>query len=111
MVSPASVLEFVPVLADLASLTHFTHCLTLHETLWNCLPIIAGNLGKKEFKKHLELFLDPLFKDLCCGHRLCEAAAGKCIVKLRDLIGPGIFAGRLNEQQLQIMNTCQDTSQ
>ena len=42
------------------------------------------------FKLHLEEFLDPLFRSLTCGNRLCEAAAGRCIGLLRDLIGVGV---------------------
>lgn len=104
---PAAVVEFIPVLADLANLTHFAHCLTLHETIWKCLPIIAQNIGKKDFKSHLELFLDPLFKDLHCGHRLCEAAAGQSLSQLRRLIGPGVFAGRLTKEQQELMDRSQ----
>lgn len=33
--------------------------------------------------------MGPLFRSLTCGHRLCEAAAGRCIGALRDLIGGG----------------------
>lgn len=107
VVDPKAVLPFIPMLAEVARLTHFTHCLTLHETLWSCLPSIAQQVGKKEFKCHLESFLEPLFKDLVCGHRLCEAAAGKCISKLCNLIGPGIFRGRLTQEQQDMMDRSQ----
>jgi hypothetical protein len=39
------------------------------------------------FKPYLDEFLPPLFDSLACGHRLCEAAAGRCVGALRDLIG------------------------
>lgn len=44
------------------------------------------------FKPYLEDFLGPLFHSLACGHRLCEAAAGRCIGALRDLIGEATAA-------------------
>ena len=98
-VSPESVIQFMGTLAELGELTHFPHYVTLHETLWKCLPDIASSLGKAEFKKHLESFLPSLFRDLQCGHQLCEVSAGKCIAKIQTLIGPGIFFGRLAEDQ------------
>lgn len=100
-VSPEAVVPFIPALAELGNLCHFTHYVTLHETLWHCLPVIAERVGKKVFKQHLELFLDSMLKDLQCDHRLCQAAAATCISKLQKLIGKGIFLGRLTEQQLQ----------
>ena len=95
--------QFLPDLADLARLTHFAHCLTLQETLWRALPGIAQSMGKRAFKPYLEEFIDPMFRGLVCGHRLCEAAAGQCIGKLRDWMGPAIFAGRLSEEQRRAM--------
>jgi hypothetical protein len=76
--------------------------------LWKNLPEIAKGIGKKAFKPYLEEFLQPMFQSLSCGHRLCEAAAGQCIGKLRDLIGPGIFEGRLDEDQKQLLHTSND---
>lgn len=107
-VAPAAVPQFLPVLADLARLTHFAHCLTLQETLWKALPAIADGMGKRAFKPHLQEFLEPLFRGLTCGHRLCEAAAGKCIGRMRDMVGPGIFAGRLTEEQRAAMAASDD---
>lgn len=60
------------------------------------------------FKPFLDDFLDPLFRSLGCGHRLCEAAAGRCAGALRDLIGPGIFAGRLADDQRRLLETSPD---
>jgi hypothetical protein len=107
-VAPAALPPFLPALADAARLAHFAHCLTLHETLWRALPDIAEALGKKEFKPHLEPFLEPLFRGLGCGHRLCEVAAGRCVGRLRDLVGPGVFAGRLTEEQRAAMEASAD---
>lgn len=98
-ISPGTVTQFMGTLAELGELTHFTHYVTLHETLWKCLPDIMNAVGKAECKKHVESFLYSLFRDLECGHQLCEVSAGHCIAKIRDYLGPGIFFGRLTEDQ------------
>ena len=98
-VLPARIPEFLPTLADLARLSTFQHAFNLHETIWRALPEIAKALGARAFKPHLEPFLAPAFADLKCGHQLAEVAAGKCLGALRDLIGPRIFAGRLDDAQ------------
>lgn len=99
----AAVAAFLPTLAEISRLCHFSHCLTLQENIWKQLPIIARNIGKKAFKPHLEAFLQPMFRGVECGHRLCEAAAGRCIGDLRDIIGPNIFAGRLDDGMIRLM--------
>jgi hypothetical protein len=99
----AVVVAFLPTLAEISRLCHFSHCLTLQENIWKQLPIIARNIGKKAFKPHLEAFLQPMFRGVDCGHRLCEAAAGRCIGDLRDFIGPNIFAGRLDDEMKKLM--------
>jgi hypothetical protein len=105
-VAPSEAATFLPQLADLARLSTFQHAFNLHETIWRSLPSIATSLGVKVFKgQYLELFLPPLFADLKCGHQLAEAEAGACISKLRDLVGPRIFAGRLDPAQQAVMET------
>ena len=104
-VAPEEVPRFLPGLAEISRLTHFSHCLSLQETLWKALPAIAGGIGKKAFKPYLEEFIGPMFRGLSCGHRLCEAAAGRCIGELRDLIGPGIFEGRLDSEQKALLHS------
>jgi hypothetical protein len=63
------------------------------------------NLGKRNFKPYLELFIDPLFQALTCGQRLSESASSYCISKLCTFIGPNIFKARLNSSQLAIMES------
>jgi hypothetical protein len=105
-VAPTEASAFLPQLADLSRLSTFQHAFNLHETIWRSLPSIATSLGVKVFKaQFLELFLPPLFADLKCGHQLAEAEAGACISKLRDLVGPRIFAGRLDPAQQAVMET------
>eukprot|EP00775_Hariotina_reticulata_P005826 gene5826-6067_t len=111
-VAPAAAVEFVPQLADLARLSTFQHAYNMHETIWRSLPSIAQCVGIKEFKQqYLELFLQPLFADLRCGHQLAEAEAGACISKLRDLIGARIFAGRLDEVQKAALESPREVSE
>jgi len=108
-VAPAEeVVRFMPTLAEVSRLTHFSHCLNLQETVWKVLPVVASRVGKKAFKPYLEEFLEPMFRGLASGHRLCEAAAGRCIGEIRDLIGPGIFEGRLSDDQKHAMRTSHD---
>ena len=107
-VAPDEVVSFLPELADISRLTHFSHCLNLQETLWKCLPVIARNVGKKKFKPLLNDFLEPMFRGLTCGQRLCESAAGQCIGAMRDLIGPGVFEGRLLDEQRRLLHTHHD---
>lgn len=105
-VAPSEACAFLPQLADLARLATFQHAFNMHETIWRSLPSIAASVGVKVFKGHfLELFLPPLFADLKCGHQLAEAEAGACISKLRDLVGPRVFAGRLDPAQQAAMET------
>ena len=103
--APADAVEFLPMLAALGQMTHFTQYVTLHETLWKCLPEIAQSIGKAAFKKTLELFLGPLFKDARCGHPLCETAAQKCIARLCTFIGKPIFVGRLDADHIAVFDS------
>lgn len=60
------------------------------------------------YKPHLQAFLDPLFATLACDHQLARAAAGDCVGFLRDDLGPGIFSGRLTEEQRAGMEASPD---
>lgn len=107
-VDAAATAKLLPTLAELASVCHFDHATKLRETLWNCLPLIAGSMGKKAFKPYLDSFLEPMFNDLKCDHQLCECAAGKCVAAFRDMLGAKIFAGRLDSQQLRELDQNQN---
>jgi hypothetical protein len=107
-VAPEMVAARLAALANLAALNHFDHVFKLRETLWNCLPLIARPLGKQAFKAHVELFFEPMFKDLKCDQQLCRCAAGKCIAAVRDWFGMSILAGRLDEWQKSQLVTSQD---
>jgi len=103
-VSPDAVVEFLPEMAKVAGLTHFAHCVVLQETLWKVLPHVARGIGKQRFKAELPEFVEPMFRCLTSEHRLCQVAAGLCIAQIRDLLGPRIFEGRLNEEQRRLLH-------
>jgi len=104
-VAPKEVPRFLPMVTEIASLQHFAYAPSLQETLWKCLPKIARSIGKKVFKPYLEPLLEPMFRCLTCGHQLAEVAAGECIGAVRDMLGPNIFAGRLTDDQQDLMRT------
>ncbi|GMH32577.1 hypothetical protein BSKO_00411 [Bryopsis sp. KO-2023] len=97
--------EFLPNLADLARIDGFLHAHNLHETVWKVVPEIAKNMGKRAFKSHLELFLNPMFVSVKCGHQLEGAAAGRAIGMIRDYLGVNIFKGRLEDHQKMILES------
>lgn len=103
-----STLELVPWVAEAARSGGFQGTFKLHETIWRCLPPLARSLGKQEFKRHvLELFLEPLFADLRCGHQLTEVEAARCLASIRDFIGPRILEGRLTDDQVHAVRALQ----
>lgn len=102
-VAPDRAVKFLPALAEVAGARHFIHYNALQETLWKQLPAIAVAVGKKEFKRHLQPFLSPLFICLRSSHRLASHAAGECVACLRDFVGVGIFKGRLEPDDLDTM--------
>jgi hypothetical protein len=66
-VAPSKATKFLPVLVELAQSSGYVKYHNLMETLFRLLPSIAQNLGKRNFKPYLELFIDPLFQALTCG--------------------------------------------
>ena len=55
------------------------------------------------FKRHMDLFWEPVFRSLQSSNPLCEAAAGSCITSLGRLVGPRILEGHLTELQCGIL--------
>ena len=49
-------------LSDLGYVDHFKHYHFLKQNLFKSLGKILDNLGKKKFRGHVELFLDPAFR-------------------------------------------------
>lgn len=102
---PAGTEARLSLLSRLAGIDSFIHAYALRETIFKALPRVARAVGKRAFKPHLEELLTPLFRSLSCGHQLAEHAAGMCLGAIRDMIGPNILAGRLDDEQLRLLNT------
>lgn len=95
-------LPIMTELADVCRLSHYPQSDDLRTTLWRQLPPIAQALGKRRFKSmYLELFVELLGKNIDdrfnCASQLSIHAAGQCAEELANLIGQGIFRGRLAE--------------
>jgi len=85
-------------LADVARVNHFPLAEDLRCTLWKCLPDMAKGLGKKRFKsKYLNLFLDLMMRNLERGSANSEHAAALCVKEFYNIVGRGIFTGRVKE--------------
>lgn len=65
---------------------------------------MAEAVGKKVFKRHLDLFLRPLFDTLSrvTTSQLARHAAASCARQLSTFVGPSIFRGRLSDSQRQV---------
>ncbi|KAL3656788.1 hypothetical protein V7S43_018245 [Phytophthora oleae] len=95
-VAPDVAIKFLPQVADIAILRHFPQTSVLQETIWKQLPLMCQALGKKVFKRYLELFFDPLVFTLQGTSRLAKFAARDCVAQISKQIGPSIFLGRLD---------------
>ncbi|KAG7377730.1 hypothetical protein PHYPSEUDO_011075 [Phytophthora pseudosyringae] len=94
-VAPDLAVKYLPQVADIAILRHFPQTAVLQETIWKQLPLMCEALGKKLFKRYLELFFDPLVFTLQGSNRLAKFAARDCVAQISKQIGPSIFLGRL----------------
>ncbi|CAM9208809.1 unnamed protein product [Choristocarpus tenellus] len=105
-VDPDKAVTFFDELAYVVGLTHFVQADSLRETLWKQLPIMAHSLGKKVFKRHLEVFLPALFRTLQSPttSQLASHAASSCTRELSTFVGPSIFRGRLSSHQQEVMD-------
>ena len=101
VVSDNILLPLMTELADVSRLSHYPQSDDLRTTLWRQLPPIAEALGKRRFKGlYLDLFIELLAKNLddrygTGASQLSIHAAGQCAEELANLIGVGIFRGRL----------------
>lgn len=94
-VAPDVAVAYLARVADVAILRHFPQTGVLQETVWKQVPRMCEALGKREFKRHVELFFDPLVFTLQGSHRLARFAAKDCVASLAKQIGASIFLGRL----------------
>ena len=79
---PDTVTALLPLLAEIADLRDFKHHFHLLETIWKQLPTIAKGVGKKAFKKSIELFFPAMHYSLVSTNQLARAAAQDCVVAL-----------------------------
>jgi len=101
VVSDTILLPLMTELADVCRLSHYPQSDDLRTTLWRQLPPMAEALGKRRFKGlYLDLFIELLGKNLddrygTGASQLSIHAAGQCAEEIANLIGVGIFRGRL----------------
>jgi hypothetical protein len=106
-VAPEDAVTLFEGAAEAAQLTHFPQADTIRETLWKLLPDMAEAIGKRTFKRHMDIFLEPLIETLVRPgtHQLASHAAGGCVRRLSKFIGPEIFRGRLTEDQRCVVDS------
>lgn len=69
---------------------------------------MAEAVGKKVFKRHLDVFLKPMFDTVSrvTTSQLARHAAASCIRQLSTFVGPSIFRGRLTDSQREVIRFC-----
>jgi hypothetical protein len=101
VMSDNTLLPLMTELAEVCRLSHYPQSDDLRTTLWRQLPPMAEALGKRRFKGlYLDLFIELLAKNLddrsgAGASQLSIHAAGQCAEELANLIGVGIFRGRM----------------
>ncbi|XP_077991642.1 uncharacterized protein LOC144445871 [Glandiceps talaboti] len=95
--SIAKVSELLPFVAEAARKCHYTQHVQFLETVCKILPTIAKNIGKRYFKPHIEVFIDPIFYSLSCDNALTSSAASQCLNQLSQFLGPNILRGRVEQ--------------
>lgn len=78
-------------LADIGYVDHFKHALQLKEDLFKSMQVIVTGLGKKKFRGFVELFLDPIFRNIKQEETNCGVAAQDFLLHLNKTYGEGIF--------------------
>jgi hypothetical protein len=89
--------SLLPAVAEVTRHRHYRQHLSLLETLLHRLPHIARGLGKRTFKRHLELFLDGIFYGATSDTALVKAAAEDCLIQLSQHLGPISLRGRVEQ--------------
>ncbi|CAH1792996.1 unnamed protein product [Owenia fusiformis] len=89
--------ELLPDVAHAATYHQYAQHVNFLETICKQLPNIARGLGKRPFKAHIELFLEPIFYSISCDNALTSSAAVNCLSQLSAYIGPGIMRGRVEQ--------------
>lgn len=104
----APVCEILPLVQKATNHKHYTHHVCLLESLCKQIPNICKGLGKRLFKRYMDLFLDDLFYSLESENALTSSAASQCITALSESLGPNIFRSRIenfNSRYLQLLDS------
>mmetsp|Transcript_21132 Transcript_21132/g.39038 ORF Transcript_21132/g.39038 Transcript_21132/m.39038 type:complete len:610 (+) Transcript_21132:94-1923(+) len=89
--------SYVPRLADLLRLDEFKSANHLKETVWRQLASIAKAQGKLRFKRNLEIFFDPLFRDLKSYNNNVSVIAEEFLKTAAGVVGSTIFKARVEQ--------------
>ncbi|KAK7103966.1 uncharacterized protein [Littorina saxatilis] len=103
------VTKLMPLLGKACNKRHYTHHINFLETVCKQLPNLAKGLGKRQFKTHLELFLEPIFYSLESDNALTSAAARQCLTELSHFLGDGIMRGRVEQfdpKYINLLESC-----
>ncbi|XP_065898567.1 uncharacterized protein [Dysidea avara] len=100
----SQVASLLPILAEMTRYKHYAHHRGYFETMLKLLPVIAQSLGKKEFKKHFDIFIDAIFYSISCDSALVQAAATDCIIQLTQIIGKMITRGRIEQHNMRYLD-------
>jgi hypothetical protein len=102
-----TLLPLMQDMADVCRVKHFPQADGMRATLFRQLPEMATMLGKQRFKRlYLETFLDLIMDtlDSRTASALSQHAAGQCAQELAQLVGEGIFRGRLDDHQQHVFD-------
>ncbi|XP_064404398.1 uncharacterized protein LOC135349686 isoform X2 [Halichondria panicea] len=89
--------SLLPLCAETLRHKHYPQHINFLETLLKLLPVFAKSLGKRVFKRHLELFLDSIFYGLSSDNALVQSAGVDCLTSLCQLLGKMILRGRIEQ--------------
>jgi len=101
------VISLIPLVSQAAHHKHYTQHLHLMETVCTQLPVVAKGIGKNQFKRYFELFIDTIFYSLKSDNALTSTAASECLSQLSTLLGPSILRGRIemhNPSYLELLD-------
>eukprot|EP00095_Tigriopus_kingsejongensis_P009240 snap_masked-scaffold495_size155559-processed-gene-0.5 protein:Tk09240 transcript:snap_masked-scaffold495_size155559-processed-gene-0.5-mRNA-1 annotation:"hypothetical protein LOTGIDRAFT_232463" len=82
---------------------HYTLHLSFIETVLQCVPQMADNLGKRLFKPYMDDFWDPIFYALQSENALAQVASEQCLAFLSEYLGPNILKGRVEQQDVKYL--------
>lgn len=85
----------LPLMATACTKRHYNAHLNFLETVCKHLPTIAKGIGKKNFKLHIDNFLEPVFYALESENSLTSSAASQCLNHLSTYLGSNVLRARV----------------